>query len=136
MRLQMARADHASTEEDDSWSDDAQNAETEIKKVLQSLSWAMDDLPKEQRRQRVNPEAVRHVHDALLKGWAAAHAGNPMPPFPFKPSRHPSSDFRRIVGICFAAVTGNEGADPERAIKAFIRQEREAARRRHSQRAR
>jgi len=97
------------------------------------------------RHKSADPRAVEEIANALVYGWPKAIAvewtslgeiRNPsarqlkIDPFPkkFRPNWSPSSAFAKIVGICFAAVGGNE--DPERAIKGYMsmrRKRREAA---------
>lgn len=136
LRMQQARAQYGDPADPERWGDDAQRAEKVISEVLEIVDRAIHDLPAKQRRARTaNPEGVRHIHLGLLRGWTEVHRGVYAPAFPFKPSSNPTSAFRCIVGICYAAVTGNADADPERAIKAFIKQERIAAKMREAERA-
>ncbi len=51
-------------------------------------------------------------------------------PYPFPPSTNVTSPFREIVGVCYQAMFGREGIDPERAIRAFVREVRAEARHR------
>jgi hypothetical protein len=91
-------------------------------------------VPAGPRRFRsASPIPVRMIHQALLSAWADEHLSSLpksglTPPFPFRPSSGPKSAFRAIVGICYAAVLGTTEHEAERAIRAFVRQEREAAR--------
>ena len=124
LRLQMAHADHSESVESDGWNGGVKRARKALSDILETLDWALRDLPADQRRFRANPEAVRHIHSALFKGWLDEHRDGPRPKFPFKPSSSPNSRFRRIVETCYAAAADNPDADPERAIRLFIEQER------------
>jgi len=136
MRIQKARPEHVDSIDGDRWNDDLAHAEQALRDLLETVGWAIEDLPTGQRRYRAaNPEAIGHIHRGLMKGWTEAHAGQAFPAFPFRPSINPTGPFRTIVKICYAAVTGHHDADPERAIKAYIRNEREAAKRREVERA-
>jgi hypothetical protein len=129
LRMRIARAERTSPMDGDRWDDDASSASCAIENALEAVGWALEGLPGEQRRRRsASPEPVRKIHDALLKGWGAEHRGRMMPAFPFVPSSNRTSRFYDIVAICYAAFTGNNKADPERAIKAFMQANRAGAR--------
>ncbi len=95
-------------------------------------------LPKQTRHRDADPRIIRWIFEALTAGHGAEHyilgreayprhgddwpaVDTHPPPFNFKPSSSEGSPFREVVGICYEAMTGAP-RDPERAIKAFIRQ--------------
>jgi hypothetical protein len=136
LRMQVARADHTTPIDGQRLDDDARHAAGATTTMLEAVGWALAGLPVDQRRRRsASPEPVRKIHDALLKGWVARHRGGFMPPFPFKPSSNSTSDFYEIVATCYAAFTKNRDSDPERAIKAYIRENKADARRRAADRS-
>ncbi len=112
---------------------DALNA---IRPVLSSARRALVALPEFSRRHRkASPIPVQLINSALLLGWGSVYhpvrdSDAPLedfslaPPYPFSPSVSQSKPFRAIVGVCYDAFSDSESMDPERAIKAFLREER------------
>lgn len=96
-------------------------AQSHVQRLLGTVEHAYATLPREQRRNRTaSPDPVRFIDDALLHGFHNGHPkGKPLPPYTLKRSYSPNSPYRRIIGLCYAAV-GHENSDPERAIRAFI----------------
>lgn len=106
---------------------------------------ALESLPGQPTRNRsADPAPVRAITNALLIGWREEHGSNVFhiheadgrevktypngpqrKPYPaeFRPSAADGSTFRKIVGICYGAVGGND--DPLAALKAYLRIERE-----------
>jgi hypothetical protein len=87
---------------------------------------ALDDLPPPptQRRHRAaSAIPIFQLDAAMLRGFIKSHGetARPMPLYAPKRSASPGSQYRRIVGICYEAM-GQRNTDPERAIKAFIRE--------------
>lgn len=74
---------------------------------------AVARMPKSQTR------AVAHPYPVALIDAALRVADGPE----FKPSASVGSRFRSIAGICYEAALDGDSAEPERAIKAFIRME-------------
>lgn len=120
------------------------DVEAALKAAKSVTSGACVRLPKEPRRYAsATPEPVRRLYHALLLGWSD---DNPAPPpsptlldmrpgprpFPFAPSTSPTSAFWGIVCICYNALLGTKDANPERAIKAFVKAEKADAERRRS----
>jgi hypothetical protein len=102
--------------------------------ALEVVRRVQAELPKQQRRSNAaSPLPVQLIHEALLRGKGKAYVrvregeGDDSPPpdrtprFPFKPSIGPKSAFREVVGICYAAIRGTEGRDPQRALKNYMR---------------
>lgn len=82
-------------------------------------------LPNQSRHQLATPRPVQLVWRALIK----AHDRTPdaqgrTPANQIHLSWAPKSEFRRIVSICYQAMTGRKKVDPERAIKTFVKWER------------
>lgn len=109
---------------------------------------ARTTLPnKPARWRKADPRPIKRIRDALYAGWAKAQRGratripeglsleealaaakeNRTLPFPkaFDVSKSPNSVFRDIAGICYEAAGGGPDSDPERAIKAFLQEDRE-----------
>lgn len=81
---------------------------------------ALSNLPSEPvRHQSADPMPINLIHRAMQFGTLMA-TGEPLDPR-LKPSSSPTSPFRRMVGICYEAI-GEPTADPERAIKGFVKQ--------------
>lgn len=71
------------------------------------------------RHRSADPYPVELIYGALQLG-VLSERGEPDPTF-MRPSSSPTSPFRRMVGICYEAI-GAAHADPERAIKAYMKQ--------------
>lgn len=74
------------------------------------------------RHQAANPYPIELIHRAMQLGSMLSGA-EPVPAR-LKPSVSPTSAFRRVVGICYEAMN-EPTADPERALKAFVKGWRE-----------
>lgn len=70
------------------------------------------------RHRSADPYPVELIHDALQMG-VLAERGEPDPDFMW-PSASPTSPFRQMIGICYEAIDAPH-ADPERAIKAYLK---------------
>lgn len=90
--------------------------------VSGGLNRALADLPEIQRRPySASARPVQCLDEALCFGWAnrplsSSHV------YPHEPSINPTSPFRAVVCICYEAFTDVRDIDPERAIKAYLRQ--------------
>lgn len=102
-----------------------------LSEAIRVVRSALDELPQSQRRHTNSSEPIWLIWNALWQGWAdlnqqAYDTGSPRPdlpaerPFQFPPSSGEDSKFRQIVEICYAAASGQEGQNPERAIKKFL----------------
>lgn len=94
-----------------------------------------DDGADRVARLRADPERLASVVDAAIETaplqrrrnagagavWAIHFVVSPMG---WKLSSSPKSVFRELVGMCFEAILGEDMADPERAIRAVIREAR------------
>lgn len=67
---------------------------------------------------RPPPYPVELIHNALHAG-VIAERHEPDHDF-MRPSSSPTSPFRRMIGLCYEAIDAPH-ADPERAIKAFMK---------------
>jgi hypothetical protein len=84
-----------------------------------------------------SPLPVANIHSALRDGWQVAHGSGvrnsaelrvPVPPaYPkkLKPSASLGSAFYQICCVCYVAAGRGELANPEQAIKAYMRQVRQ-----------
>lgn len=113
---------------------DPQALRVEAARLEAIANAAMEPLRGKQARARTGSLLpVSWIDDALLDGWSKTHTnhlsdddlrkGNypPLPAYPFAPSQ--GRAFREIVSICYQAA-GHPTADPERAIKNYLRGER------------
>jgi len=101
----------------------------ETSKSLQTavgvVSEALDRLPPEPvRHQSADPFPIERIHSAVQLGLIRA-LREPQDPH-LRPSNSPTSAFRRIVGVCYEAI-GAPTSDPERAIKAYVKEWRALA---------
>lgn len=89
--------------------------------AIDVVSEAISRLPPEpMRHQSADPLPIKFIHSALQFGSIMAGLG-PLLPRLLKPSSSPTSAFRRMVGICYEAIDA-PSTDPERAIKAYVKQ--------------
>ena len=100
--------------------------------ALEVLAVAIKQLPEKPVRHRLaDDRPVYLIHDALQKGCLFAGmpfvevkrgrlAGLSLIAPELRPSTSPTSPFRQIVCICYERL-GMPTADPERAVKAFVR---------------
>ncbi len=101
-----------------------------LKETAKSLAVAIDVVkdsiastpPGPVRHRAATTLPIQIIHSAyqlglMLAGLDPASGG-------MKPSVSPTSDFRRMVGICYEAIDAST-TDPERAIKAYLRKWRE-----------
>jgi hypothetical protein len=97
---------------------------------------ALTILPKQTRHRDADPRPIQGIYEDLIRGHGTEHyilgdgddrpaTGTHPPPFTIKPSSSQGSQFRNIVSVCYEAMTDDPDADPERAIKAFIKQRKE-----------
>lgn len=107
---------------------------------------ALTMLPKQTWHREADPRIIQWIYEDLVAGHGAEYCslgvgddwsatGPDIPPFTIKPSSSPGGPFRKIVSVCYEAMTGDRDADPERAIKAFIKQRAEQIEQREKQRA-
>lgn len=90
---------------------------------------AIKMLPAEQSRQESPWGPVELIYHALLRGWQRAH-GQTAARFPHRPSMGQTREpFRRVVGICYDALRGENGNDPERQLREFCKHFKEAGKR-------
>ena len=75
-------------------------------------------LPGPARRKTANAVAIDHIHDTLQT--ASYFAIGEFHPPGLEPSASPTSAFRQLIGICYEAI-GAPSADPERALKAYLK---------------
>lgn len=110
-----------------------------LNETSKSLSVAIDvvvtslaQIPPEPHRHRsADPYPIELIHDALQQGSIAA-TGDPMP-LGMQPSASPRSGFRQMIGICYEAIFAKNEADPERALKAYMKKWRALVRHHESQ---
>lgn len=62
---------------------------------------------------------IKAIYSAVQRGFVMA-GQEPVAPG-LKPSASPTSKFRRLIGICYEAI-GAPTDDPERAIKAYVKE--------------
>ena len=62
---------------------------------------------------------IKAIYSAVQTGFAMAGQDPGAPGL--KPSASPTSKFRRLIGICYAAI-GAPTDDPDRAIKAYVKE--------------
>jgi hypothetical protein len=70
------------------------------------------------RHRAASHRPVEAIHECMQLGRLIA--GRDSLPKSLRPSASPTSPFRRIVGICYEAIDAPT-ADPERAIKAYVK---------------
>lgn len=103
-----------------------------LKALTDAANQAAESLPKEQARRRASTSPIGRIQDALLQGWRDAHGTRvttdnrpqktpPKYPVKLRPSSSPTSAFLELCCICYE-VSGVDEANPERAIKAYLRQ--------------
>lgn len=110
-----------------------------LNETSKSLSVAIDVVvtgiaqvpPGPLRHRSADPYVVELIHDALQHGSIAA-TGDPMS-HGLRPSASPRSGFRRMIGICYEAIVAKDDADPERALKAYMKKWRALMRHLESQ---
>ena len=115
---------------------------------LEALACICDEalamLPIQTRHRDADPCIIQWIFEDLIEGHGAEHyilgdlivghggecyilddgdaTAPETPPFMIRPSSSPGSQFRDIVSVCWEAMSGDRDADPERAIRAFIKQ--------------
>lgn len=98
-----------------------------IKKANDLLLRAM---PRASKHKSATAVPVALIDRALLNGFIRKplideKTGDPYcPAYTIKRSSSQGSPYREIIGICYEAATGQRDVDPERAIRAFIAQEK------------
>lgn len=114
------------------------NAIHVLNPIRKTVTLAIDKLPRTQRRSnQATPRAIEFIDSALMRSWAqvkiSVHQGefdsnlaSPQfdltPPYPHGVSSAEKSPFREICRVCYEVITGDRNADPERAIKAFVKE--------------
>lgn len=108
--------------------------QTALTEAMKIVDLAATQLPKNQSRGALAPRfAVQWIDGALIQGWNRAHesaTGKPFEPdthlwlanavaYPFNPSTHWNSPFRKVVDICYRALQGIEEVNTERAVKKY-----------------
>lgn len=117
-----------------------ENAVKVLEPIQKTAAAAINALPRTQRRSnQASPRAIEFIDSALIRSWALVkipvHHGefdptleSPQcghtPLYPHVPSSADNSAFREICRVCYQVITGKQDADPERAIKTFIKQQR------------
>lgn len=94
-----------------------------------AVDGAIAGMPaKPTRRKTASVRPIRIVHDAIVEGWIAAHSGTVLPGLPEAqcPSSSLNSAFRQVIGVCYEAAGRGRDCDPERAIKAYLRNRKAA----------
>lgn len=83
----------------------------------------MRQLPSEPVRHRdASYLPIRAIYSTVQAGFILAGQESAAPGI--KPSASPTSKFRRLIGICYEAIDAPT-TDPERAIRAYVREWRE-----------
>lgn len=91
-----------------------------LARATRAVQQAIDDVPPGPVRQRVaDPYPIQLIQGALAHGAFAAY-GDPNA-HQIRPSLSPTSPFRQIVGLCYEALK-LRSADPERALRAYMKQ--------------
>jgi hypothetical protein len=85
-----------------------------LDQLVRGCDAALDHLPA-QRRAVAHWFLVAQIWEALASG---VPAGQPMR---MRPSVSEGSAFREICAACYEAITGSSRANPDRAIRAFIK---------------
>lgn len=86
---------------------------------IKLVSDGLEQMPPGPLRHRsADPFPVELIHDALQKG-EFSETGD-VESLGIWPSASPTSPFRRLIGICYEAI-GAQHADPERAVKAYVK---------------
>jgi hypothetical protein len=119
-----------------------------LQALNEAARYGLDEIPtaKPERYRSADPAPVERIHNALVYGWSKTcmndvglrttwsgeesevaafveqEGASPRPKYPKRlaPSASDGCGFRRVVGICYAAVGGNP--DPERPIKQYVKQ--------------
>ncbi len=87
-------------------------------------------MPRASKHKSATAIPVALIDRALLNGFIRKplidkKTGGPYcPAYTIKRSSSQGSPYREIIGICYEAATGQRDVDPERAIRAFIAQEK------------
>lgn len=91
--------------------------------AIAAVAEALDKMPAKPTRHRTaSPAVVNEIYRAVQKGYIMAGL-EPLQPH-LAPSVSPGSRFRELIGICYEAL-GAPSSDPERAIKAYLKQWRQ-----------
>lgn len=85
----------------------------ELGRLVEWCDRALSKQPRQQRSRAAHPFPVARIWQVLARQQRRGHTT-------IRLSSSEDSQFRAICGICYEAMTGEAGADPERAIKAFI----------------
>jgi hypothetical protein len=93
----------------------SQSLATAIEVVAAALGTVPD---KARRHPSASAMPIKYLHMALQRGSIMA-GHDPLVPA-LKPSSSVTSAFRRVIGICYEAI-GEPSTDPERAIKAHVK---------------
>lgn len=89
--------------------------------AIEVVAVAVKKVPTDAARHRsADPYPVELIHKALMHPTKAGPAASAK----LRPSVSPTSAFRQIVGICYEAI-GAPNTDPERPIRAYMKQWRE-----------
>jgi hypothetical protein len=80
-------------------------------------------LPSQSRQRTANPRPVQLIWQALIEAHELPQAN------PIHLSWSPDSIFRKVVEVCYEAMTGCNDVDCERALKAFVRAQQARERR-------
>lgn len=95
----------------------------QVQRLQDMASNALSEMPTAQRRNNsTSYKPIEWIDNALLRGFWKKYEnlGNPIPGYDIRVSSSPNTQFRKVVGICYEAITGKDFVDPERAIKNYI----------------
>lgn len=88
--------------------------------AMEVITDAMGRIPPEPLRHRqASAFPIKRIYSAVQHGFMMA-GREPVAPG-LKPSASPTSNFRRLIGICYEAI-GASTDDPERAIKSYVKE--------------
>ena len=84
-------------------------------------------MPKQTRSNAASTIPIKAIWETIQRHHVrTTPAGQPRPPVRLSSSS--GSAFRDICAVCYEAATGKADVDPERAVKAFVSQQRDRER--------
>jgi hypothetical protein len=98
--------------------DKVESYASQLEELAQWCDDALSQLPKQKRSRDGHWLPPARIWEALVRTHGTRR------PMTLRLSSSPGSPFREICGICYEVMTGKPGADPERAIKNYIRAKR------------
>jgi hypothetical protein len=111
----------------EAWGDGRETGDelaTLIEHLLNIVASARTGVSSEQQRRHrtASPLPVAIIDTALFEGWVKATSTQTRRTYkPIKRSASPTSQFFQIVAICWQTYIGKADANPERAIKAYLK---------------